>query len=241
MRGTHRAAPLPRGGPPKVAASLSATQAPRIDLSGSGDRRRADHGVRFIVGGFCPGTSLVAVGTLKLDGMLFVLGGLFGVFFFGETDHLFDGWWHSSYKGRFTLPDWLDLPTGVAVLLLVTMALGMLYLFHLAGSERIDKNTTSDPRLVLSLLEDTDNTIDFLVSNGESDAAEARKRLKAQGVLNLHMIERGINHSFSLVPWRKTPLSGQSAEVHDWARFPSRSTEKHPAASRGATDRGGHC
>ena len=42
-------------------------------------------GVGFILGGFCPGTSLVAAATLKIDGILFVLGGLVGVFIFGET------------------------------------------------------------------------------------------------------------------------------------------------------------
>ena len=42
-------------------------------------------GVGFIVGGFCPGTSLVAASTLKLDGIFFVLGGLFGVWAFGES------------------------------------------------------------------------------------------------------------------------------------------------------------
>jgi hypothetical protein len=42
-------------------------------------------GVGFIVGGFCPGTSLVAMATAKLDGLFFVLGVLFGIFVFGET------------------------------------------------------------------------------------------------------------------------------------------------------------
>lgn len=82
-------------------------------------------GVGFIVGGFCPGTSLVAAATLKLDGIAFVLGGLCGVAAFGETVHFFDSWWQSSDFGRFTLADWLRLPTGVTVILLVLMALGM--------------------------------------------------------------------------------------------------------------------
>ena len=35
-------------------------------------------GLGFIIGGFCPGTSLVAAATLKLDGIAFVLGGIVG-------------------------------------------------------------------------------------------------------------------------------------------------------------------
>jgi rhodanese-related sulfurtransferase/uncharacterized membrane protein (DUF485 family) len=80
-------------------------------------------GVGFIVGGFCPGTSLVGMATGKIDGLLFVLGGLFGIFLFGETEQFFDNWWQTSgYLGRFTLMDWLKVPTGVIVLAIVVMA-----------------------------------------------------------------------------------------------------------------------
>ncbi|RPI98770.1 MAG: sulfurtransferase, partial [Chloroflexi bacterium] len=50
-------------------------------------------GVGFIVGGFCPGTSLVAAATAKLDGLFFALGGLFGMFLFGETVSRFDSFY----------------------------------------------------------------------------------------------------------------------------------------------------
>jgi hypothetical protein len=80
-------------------------------------------GVGFVLGGFCPGTSLVAAGTLKVDGMLFVLGGLVGVFLFGETVGAFEPFWLSGNLGRFTLPEWLGLSTGATVLLVVGMAL----------------------------------------------------------------------------------------------------------------------
>lgn len=82
-------------------------------------------GVGFIIGGFCPGTSLVSASTLKIDGIFFVGGVMIGVFLFGETVYLFDGFWISSLMGRFTLPDLLGLPTGVVVLLVVLMAVGM--------------------------------------------------------------------------------------------------------------------
>jgi len=60
-------------------------------------------GVGFIIGGFCPGTSLVGLVTGKLDALFFVLGVMVGIFAFGETEWLFDIWWQTSgYMGRFT-------------------------------------------------------------------------------------------------------------------------------------------
>lgn len=91
-------------------------------------------GVGFIVGGFCPGTSLVAAATAKLDGVWFVLGGLFGIFLFGETEHYFDEWWNSSYFGRLTLMDVFGLPMGVVVLGVVLMALFMFW-----GAEQLER------------------------------------------------------------------------------------------------------
>ncbi|MCB0124185.1 MAG: YeeE/YedE family protein, partial [Caldilineaceae bacterium] len=60
-------------------------------------------GFGFILGGFCPGTSLVSAATLKLDGIVFALGVFFGIFMFGETVGLYEDFWYSSYMGRFTL------------------------------------------------------------------------------------------------------------------------------------------
>jgi rhodanese-related sulfurtransferase len=80
-------------------------------------------GVGFVVGGFCPGTSLVSAATLKIDGMLFVLGGLVGVGLFGESVAAYEPFWLQG-MGRLTLQDWLGLSTGAVVLLVVLMALG---------------------------------------------------------------------------------------------------------------------
>jgi rhodanese-related sulfurtransferase/uncharacterized membrane protein (DUF485 family) len=91
-------------------------------------------GVGFIVGGFCPGTSLVAAATFKIDGLFFVLGGLLGIFLFGETERFFDDWWNSSYYGRLTIPEWLGLPVGVVVVGVVLMALFMFW-----AGEKLEK------------------------------------------------------------------------------------------------------
>ena len=91
-------------------------------------------GVGFILGGFCPGTSLVSLATFKIDGLFFALGGLFGIFLFGETVGTFESFWNSSYMGRFTLMDWLGLPAGVVVVLVVLMALFMFW-----GAEQLER------------------------------------------------------------------------------------------------------
>ncbi|HRI55494.1 MAG TPA: YeeE/YedE thiosulfate transporter family protein [Anaerolineae bacterium] len=104
-------------------------------------------GVGFIVGGFCPGTSLVAMVTGKLDGLFFVLGVLFGIFAFGETVEYYWDWWNNAgYMGRITIPEWLGLPYGVVVTGIVLMALFMFW-----GAEQLEhrfggRDLTKEPR-----------------------------------------------------------------------------------------------
>jgi rhodanese-related sulfurtransferase len=89
-------------------------------------------GVGFVLGGFCPGTSLVAASTLKIDGILFLVGAMVGVWLFGETVASYEGFWISSSMGRFTLAEWLGLPVGLTLLLVVLMALAMFWAGELA-------------------------------------------------------------------------------------------------------------
>lgn len=86
-------------------------------------------GVGFIIGGYCPGTSLVSMATLKVDGLFFVLGLVVGVLAFGDTVAYFDSFWNSGYMGRFTLPELLGLDAGWVVLLITLMALAMFWGF----------------------------------------------------------------------------------------------------------------
>ena len=96
-------------------------------------------GVGFIIGGFCPGTSLVAAGTGKIDGIVFVLGVFFGIFLFGETVGEYESFWYSSDYGRYTLQDWLGLDAGVVVLGIVILAIlafwGSEYLEQVFGNK----------------------------------------------------------------------------------------------------------
>ncbi|MBN1450446.1 MAG: YeeE/YedE family protein [Anaerolineales bacterium] len=108
-------------------------------------------GVGFIVGGFCPTTSLASASTGKIDGMFFMLGGFVGVFLFGETQKYFDNWYnHAGYYGRLTLDQVFNLPVGVVVLMAVFMALFMFW-----GAEQLErivgkKDMSKEPKIRLA-------------------------------------------------------------------------------------------
>jgi len=82
-------------------------------------------GVGFIIGGFCPGTSLVGLATGKLDAIVFVFGVFFGVYLFGETISSYAVFFESSYMGRFTLPELFNASYGSVVFIVVVVALSL--------------------------------------------------------------------------------------------------------------------
>jgi len=82
-------------------------------------------GVGFVVGGYCPGTSLVSMATLKKDGAVFVLGALLGMFVFGETVDGILPFFDSTEMGRVTLSDALGIGPGVVAALVAVMAIGL--------------------------------------------------------------------------------------------------------------------
>ncbi|RME28978.1 MAG: sulfurtransferase [Deltaproteobacteria bacterium] len=92
-------------------------------------------GVGFIIGGYCPGTSVVSMATGKVDGALFFLGIGTGAWLFGETVPLWEPWWHSSYLGRFTLYDWLGVDAGVVVIAVVLLAIAFFTVAELIRSK----------------------------------------------------------------------------------------------------------
>ena len=81
-------------------------------------------GFGFVIGGYCPGTSMVAIATGKIDALFFVGGVLFGVFAIGEAFPLVRGFYESGNFGRLTLPEVFHVSYGVVVFLVVLMALG---------------------------------------------------------------------------------------------------------------------
>lgn len=81
-------------------------------------------GVGFVIGGYCPGTSMVAFSTGKIDGFVYVLGVAFGIFVFGEIFPMIEGFFNSTNMGSQTLSSFFGLSYGLVVFLVVVMAIG---------------------------------------------------------------------------------------------------------------------
>lgn len=61
-------------------------------------------GAGFIVGGYCPGTSVVAAACGRKDGMAFALGMLAGVWAYAEFTPGIESWIKAGSSGELTLP-----------------------------------------------------------------------------------------------------------------------------------------
>ncbi|WP_304132482.1 YeeE/YedE thiosulfate transporter family protein [Ignavibacterium album] len=81
-------------------------------------------GIGFVIGGYCPGTSVVSFATGKLDGLVYILGVMFGIFIFGEIFPFITDFFYSTNMGSVTLPQFFHLSYGMVVFLVVIMAIG---------------------------------------------------------------------------------------------------------------------
>jgi len=87
-------------------------------------------GLGFVVGGFCPGTSICAAAIGKIDAMLFILGSALGVLIFMEGYPLFETLYKGSFLGSPRIFNSLGISQGAFALLLTLTAL---FAFWLTG------------------------------------------------------------------------------------------------------------
>lgn len=86
-------------------------------------------GAGFVIGGYCPGTALVGIVTLKVDAIVSVLGGMVGMFIFAEMfswDVLsaFFSLETAGISGQLTWPEYLGVRPGVVAAVVVLIAVG---------------------------------------------------------------------------------------------------------------------
>lgn len=80
-------------------------------------------GVGFILGGYCPGTSICGAAIGKIDAMLFVLGSFIGVYVFAEGYPWFESLYKASNWGQVRIFDTIGVSQGVFAFLLTFVAI----------------------------------------------------------------------------------------------------------------------
>jgi len=88
-------------------------------------------GLGFIIGGFCPGTSLSAAATGKVDAIVFIGGvmiGIFGFIFSYET--LWETLRNSGKMGKINITEWIGIKEGLFIFLFVVIAIITFYVFQ---------------------------------------------------------------------------------------------------------------
>ena len=80
-------------------------------------------GAGFLIGGYCPGTSMAAIASGRKDGLVFALGMLAGVWAYAQFTPQLDAWYRDSALGELTLPSLSGVGTGWWTLLFVAALL----------------------------------------------------------------------------------------------------------------------
>jgi len=82
-------------------------------------------GVGFIVGGYCPGTSVAGIATGRIDAGVYAIGMLTGIFIHAESfTAFFAGWAEATPMGQVTLPALFGIAPGYLVAAVAVMAIG---------------------------------------------------------------------------------------------------------------------
>ncbi len=80
-------------------------------------------GLGFVVGGFCPGTSICAAAIGKIDAMIFIVGSFIGVLIFAEGYPLWEGLYKANNWGNVRVFDSLGMQQTVFAFILTAFSL----------------------------------------------------------------------------------------------------------------------
>ena len=81
-------------------------------------------GIGFLIGGFCPGTSICAAATGKIDGIVFVVGVFIGMLGYGFTyEKLFANLRSKGRMGQIDVAKWLGISDGWFIFIVTIIAI----------------------------------------------------------------------------------------------------------------------
>ncbi len=92
-------------------------------------------GLGFVIGGFCPGTSITAAAIGKIDAMIFVAGSFIGVLIFAEGYPIFEGLYKAAPWGYVRLFETVGMSQALFAFLLTLTAVGAFWLTTLVENK----------------------------------------------------------------------------------------------------------
>ena len=95
-------------------------------------------GLGMVMSGWCPGTAVVGIATLKIDALFFALGLLVGMFFYFDIYQYIIDFANSGNLGKFTIDKLVGGDIRISYLVTVAVSFGLL-LFVMAMKNIKDK------------------------------------------------------------------------------------------------------
>ena len=118
-------------------------------------------GLGFVVGGFCPGTSICAAAIGKIDAMIFIAGSFIGVLIFAEGYPLWEGLYKANNWGNVRIFDSLGMQQTVFAFILTAFSL---FAFWIVSIIENKVNGISKPAIRLTPYYVTIGVIGFVLS-----------------------------------------------------------------------------
>ncbi|MCF8227493.1 MAG: YeeE/YedE family protein [Bacteroidales bacterium] len=85
-------------------------------------------GAGFILGGFCPGTSVCAAAIGKIDAIIFVVGIFIGIFIFTEGYPIWKPLYMAEFMGNLKINTFFNISSGTLVMLVIFAAAVMFWI-----------------------------------------------------------------------------------------------------------------
>jgi rhodanese-related sulfurtransferase len=172
-------------------------------------------GAGFIIGGFCPGTSVCAAAAGRLDAMFFLAGSFFGIFAFTEMYPLFKDIYVAENWGAVRIDVFLGLSKELFAVIMSVVAIGAFIGVRFIEDKVHGKKTVFDtkkfktrfamaavPVVVILFTAFTPNTKEIIQSQVEDKLADINYDYKTMTVDNLISELLSNNNQYNLIDVR---------------------------------------
>ncbi|MFB6341075.1 YeeE/YedE thiosulfate transporter family protein [Saccharicrinis sp. FJH62] len=106
-------------------------------------------GIGFVLGGFCPGTSVCAASIGKLDAMAFILGSILGIYAFGEAYPMIKDFYMADKMGPLKISDFFGMSDSLFAFVLTFIAIAAFYFTWKIENKVNHRSNYIDPKTKL--------------------------------------------------------------------------------------------